>query len=80
MNYLNELFKLPNHLKNQIRKLENVKTKLLKSKWSLVFNDTCLKENLLPDYTHFREQEIYIKIVHEQDLISRAKPGGSPSK
>ena len=40
MNCLNELFKLPKHLKNQIRKLENVKTKLLKSKWSLVFNDT----------------------------------------
>ena len=62
MNYLNELFKLPNHLKNQIRKLENVKTKLLKSKWSLVFNDTCLKENLLPDYTRIEKCQIVTQI------------------
>ena len=51
MNYLDELFKLPNYIRSKLRKLENVKTKIIKSKWSLVFNDTCLKENILPNYT-----------------------------
>ena len=51
MNYLNELFKLPNYIRTKLRKLENVKTKIIKSKWSLVFNDTCLNENILPNYT-----------------------------
>ena len=51
MNYLEELFNLPNYIRTQIRKLENIKTKIIKCKWSLVFNDTCLKENILPNYT-----------------------------
>ena len=51
MNYLDELFKLPNYIRTKLRKLENVKTKIIKSKLGLVLNDTCLEENILPNYT-----------------------------
>ena len=54
MNYLQELFKLPNSIQNKIRKLENIRSKHVKCKWSLVFNDTCLKEKLMPNYTRMR--------------------------
>ena len=51
MTYAQELAKHSTEIKAQIRKLENVKYKLLRSKWSTIFNKICLKENLLPDYT-----------------------------
>ena len=50
MNYLQELFKLPNSIRNKIRKLENIRSKYIKYKWSLVFNDTCLKGNTIENY------------------------------
>ena len=28
-----------------LRKMENIQRKMIKSKWSLVFNNTCIKEN-----------------------------------
>ena len=51
MTYINELLKLPVFWRNIIRKLENLKFKLLKAKWSSIFNEICLKEKLLPNYT-----------------------------
>ena len=51
MTYAQELAKHSTAIKIQIRKLENVKYKLLRSKWSTIFNKICLEENLLPDYT-----------------------------
>ena len=47
MTYAYELSKHSTATKVQIRKLESIKYKLLKCKWSTI----CLKENLLPDYT-----------------------------
>ena len=51
MTYAYELSKHSTATKVQIRKLESIKYKLLKCKWSTIFNKICLKENLLPDYT-----------------------------
>ena len=45
MTYSSELFKLPQLWRNTIKKLEGVKVKFIKAKWSLIFNDICLKEN-----------------------------------
>ena len=51
MSYLQALFDLPSNVIEIFRKLESIKNKILKNKWSLVFNNTCIKENLLPNYT-----------------------------
>ena len=51
MTYAYELSKHSTATKVQIRKLESIKYKLLKCKWSTIFNKICLEENLLPDYT-----------------------------
>ena len=51
MTYAHELSKHPTGIKVQIRKLETIKYKLLRCKWSTIFNKICLKENLMPDYT-----------------------------
>ena len=54
MTYAYELSKHSTATKVQIRKLESIKYKLLKCKWSTIFNKICLKENLLPDYTRIK--------------------------
>ena len=44
MTYVEELLKLPVESKNEIKKLENIKQKLLNAKWSKIFNEICIKE------------------------------------
>ena len=51
MSYILELNKLPLNIRPHIRKLENIKDKIIKNKWSQIFNEICLKEKLLPNYT-----------------------------
>ena len=52
------LFELPRHVKKKtVRKIENTQRKLAKAKNALVFNQTSIKENLLPNYNN-----IYIYI------------------
>ena len=51
MTYSYELSKHNNDVKTEIRKLEAIKYKKLRCKWSQIFNQVCLKENLLPNYT-----------------------------
>ena len=58
MTYVDELNKLPNFWKTVIRKLENIRIKLVKAKWSACFNNVCLKENLLPCYTRKHNKSI----------------------
>ena len=56
-NFGEVLYNLPFDLKSKFRKLENNSKKLILSKWSIVFNETCLKENLLPIYSNFRHHD-----------------------
>ena len=51
MTYINELIRLPITCKNDVKKLENIKHKLLNANWSQIFNEICLKESILPNYT-----------------------------
>ena len=51
--YVETVRNLPAEAMQIIRKLENVKRKIIKCKWSMVFNDTCINEKLLPNYTNF---------------------------
>ena len=45
MTYVEELLKLPVESKNEIKKLENIKQKLLNAKWSKIFNEICIKDS-----------------------------------
>ena len=51
------LYPLPNESKNLVRRYERCSFKLVRKKCSLVFNQLCLREGLLPKYTN-----IYIYI------------------
>ena len=51
MSFILELNKLPLNIRPEIRKLENIKGKIIKNKWSQIFNEICIKEKLLPNYT-----------------------------
>ena len=57
MNIGNIIFTLPAWQKTLVRKTEKENKKIANTESSLVYNTTCLKENLLPTYTN-----IYIYI------------------
>ena len=46
------IFHLPAEKKQKIRRIEKINKKIASVKCSLVFNRTCIKENLLPKYTN----------------------------
>ena len=52
MSYVEKLRTLPHRIIQILRKMENIQRKMIKCKWSLVFNNTCIKKNLLPTYTN----------------------------
>ena len=61
MNYTELLFNLPINIRNKYRKLERTTIKVLKNKWSIIFNNTCLK------YT--KEVIRYLYIAYEIDIF-----------
>ena len=54
------IFSLPADHRKSVRELEKISTKITKEKCSLLFNSTCLKEQILPKYTNIY---IYIEYI-----------------
>ena len=52
MDYVAILNTLPHSLMTKFRKLENLETKIIIRKWSQIFNNICITENLVPKYTN----------------------------
>ena len=48
------IFHLPADTKKRVRYLEKCYFKLCKQKSSMLFNQTCIKENILPIYTNIK--------------------------
>ena len=48
MNYIQVLLNLP---KNKNRKLKRTEVKVITNKWSIIFNNACLTEEILPNYS-----------------------------
>ena len=57
MNFLNLLHIQPDNIKRNIRNIETTEKKLANAKIAVIFNNTCLNENLLPRFSN-----IYIYI------------------
>ena len=57
MNTGDLIFDLPQQTKHLIRQLEQTRKKLTKTKYSLAFNKTCLKEDVLPNYTNIKTHD-----------------------
>ena len=53
MNYGSVLRNVPYQLRKLFRNKESLIKKIINLNWSKKFNETCLKENLLPSYTKF---------------------------
>ena len=45
------LRRVDNTTAHNFRLLKNTNKKILRGKWSVIFNETCIKEDLLPKYT-----------------------------
>ena len=61
MNFGEFLHLHPENIKKRIRKIENLENKLANARVAIVFNKTCLNENLLPTFTNIY---IYIYILN----------------
>ncbi len=48
------IYNLPAERRKSVRELEKISTKIIKEKCSLLFNSTCLKEQILPKYTNIK--------------------------
>ena len=59
MNFGELIHDLQTNAKKVIRKIERTERKLQKAKSALVFNETCINEDILPKYTNMY---IYIYI------------------
>ena len=59
------LYQLPNEKRKVIRKKEKLQKKVTKNKYAIVFNQTCLKEDILPAYTHIK---LYDQAVAYEDF------------
>ena len=46
------IFNLPVERRRSVRDLEKTSIKIIKTKCSLLFNSTCLKNDILPNYTN----------------------------
>ena len=53
MSYGRTLNNVPNLLKKFFRNFESNEKKIINSNWSLIFNESCLNENLWPKYTNY---------------------------
>ena len=50
----NLLYDLPNDTKRLIRKYESTEKKLIKANFALIYNTTCINEDILPKYTNVK--------------------------
>ena len=70
------VFNLPLEYKTSIRKLEKTIKKIVDTESALVFNQTCLKENILPKYTNINTHDPaaradHITVEYRKQLIQR---------
>ena len=56
------LFMFTTKIKNKTRKLEKAHKVFIKNKYGIIFNETCIKEGLLPKYTNIY-MYIYIQSI-----------------
>ena len=57
------LTKVPSSIKQTFNKIQKLNRKLSKAKHSILFNDICIQEHILPRYTNIY---IYIYIYNNQ--------------
>ena len=56
MNFIQAIYRLTEQIKKIYRTIEKYENKLIRSKWSNIFNKTCPEEEILPNYI-----KVYIK-------------------
>ena len=61
MNFAELIFNIPMNERKIIRKIEKIEKKIIDNKYALVFNQTCIKENILPIYTNIKIHDLAVR-------------------
>ena len=64
MTFINIIYKLPDHIKTLYRNIERNQNKITKNIWSIKFNEICLTEEILQNYTKIRFNLLMIKVTY----------------
>ena len=74
MNFGELIYLQPENLKKLIRKIENLEKKLANARVAILFNKTCLNENILPKFTNiYKRVLISLHICrHHQNLRKKS--------
>ena len=67
MNFGELIYQQPEIIKKMLRKIENFENKLANARVAILFNKTCLNENILPKCTNIY---IYIYIRKSQQKVT----------
>ena len=78
MNFGALLHQLPEEQRRTVRKIENISKKLINCNFAVVFNDICIKENLLPTFTNIRTYDPAVRqsgitLRFRRDLLRNEK-------
>ena len=52
MAYAQLLHQIPEQLRRLYRNYEALRKKQIENEWSIIFNEICLQEDVLPNFTH----------------------------
>ena len=74
MNFGNLLYNLQEEERSSVRKIEKVSKKLISAQYAVIFNNICIKENLLPKYTDIRPHDPAVRrseftLQYRRDLL-----------
>ena len=72
-NFANFLFLFNQETRKLIRNIENIEKKLINCQLAVVFNETCLNEDILPIYTNIYMLYIQCRAKVGCDLITGKK-------
>ena len=72
------IFQLPQEQRQCIRKVENISKKLINANFAVIFNDICIRENLLPTFTNIRTLDPAVRqsdftVRFRRDLLRNQK-------
>ena len=64
MSYGSILNQAPVDLRRILRTKEGILRKMINKKWSIIYNEKCIKENLVPKFSNFIFKDVFKSLFY----------------